>query len=64
MTPLFKKKNQLGFLLGVLMLALGFYMMSRHPSLNPLALNVAPFVILAAYLVVIPLSLWLWREKR
>ena len=54
----FSKKNYLGLGLGLLLLAVGFFLLGQKPANNSLALNVAPFVLLFAYLVVIPWSLW------
>lgn len=62
MSTLFSKKNVMIFLGGIALLVLGFLLLGRKPADNPLALNVAPFVLLLAYLVVIPVSLWLGRN--
>jgi hypothetical protein len=62
MSTLFSKKNVMIFLGGLALLVVGFLLLGRKPADNPLALNVAPFVLLFAYLVVIPVSLWLGRN--
>jgi hypothetical protein len=54
----FGKKNYMGLGLALVLLVLGFFLLAQKPADNPLALNVAPFVLLFAYLVVIPWSLW------
>lgn len=54
----FTKKNYLGIALAIVLLAVGFFLLGLKPADNPLALNVAPFILLFAYLVVIPWSLW------
>jgi predicted tellurium resistance membrane protein TerC len=54
----FTKKNYLGIGLAILLLIVGFFLLGQKPADNSLALNVAPFVLLFAYLVVIPWSLW------
>ncbi len=54
----FAKKNYLGIGLAILLLIVGFFLLGQKPADNSLALNVAPFVLLFAYLVVIPWSLW------
>lgn len=54
----FTKKNYLGIVLAIVLLAIGFFLLGQKPADNSLALNVAPFVLLFAYLVVIPWSLW------
>jgi len=59
----FNKKNYLGIALAIVLLAIGFFLLGQKPADNPLALNVAPFVLLFAYLVVIPWSLWKGGEK-
>ena len=63
MQPLFSKKNYLGLGLAVLLLAVGFFLLGLKPANNKLALNVAPFVLVLAYLVVIPWSLWKSSDK-
>jgi predicted tellurium resistance membrane protein TerC len=52
------KKNYLGIGLALLLLVIGFFMLGLKPALNSLALNVAPFLLVIAFVVVIPLSLW------
>jgi predicted tellurium resistance membrane protein TerC len=54
----FSKKNYLGIGLAIVLLVVGFFLLGQKPANNSLALNVAPFVLLFAYLVVIPWSLW------
>jgi predicted tellurium resistance membrane protein TerC len=57
------KKNYLGMALAVVLLVVGFFLLGQKPADNSLALNVAPFVLLFAYLVVIPWSLWKSGDK-
>ena len=59
MQNFFGKKNYLGILAGALLLVLGFFLLSRGPADNKLALNVAPFILFIAFVVVIPLSIML-----
>jgi uncharacterized membrane protein YesL len=54
----FGKKNYLGLAFAAVLLVVGYLLLAQKPADNPLALNVAPFVLLFAYLVVIPWSLW------
>ena len=54
----FNKKNYFGIGLAIVLLVIGFFLLGQKPADNSLALNVAPFVLLFAYLVVIPWSLW------
>jgi len=58
---LFGKKNIILITSGLALLAIGFFLLSRKPADNSLALNVAPFLLLLAYVVVIPVGLWLGR---
>ena len=60
----FGKKNYLGLALAAVLLVVGFFLLGQKPANNPLALNVAPFVLLFAYLVVIPWSLWNSGDKK
>jgi hypothetical protein len=59
----FGKKNYLGLGLAAVLLVVGFFLLGQKPANNSLALNVAPFVLLFAYLVVIPWSLWKGGDK-
>ena len=63
MQPFFSKKNYWGVGLAVLLLIVGFFLLGAKPANNKLALNVAPFVLLFAYLVVLPWSLWKGTDK-
>ena len=63
MQPFFGKKNYWGVGLGVLLLIVGFFLLGSKPANNKVALNVAPFVLLFAYLVVLPWSLWKGTDK-
>jgi hypothetical protein len=58
MQTFFGKKNYLGVALAVVLLVVGFFLLGLKPATNKLALNVAPFILLLAYLVVLPWSLW------
>ena len=58
MRSFFGKKNILGIGVAVALLAIGFFLLGLKPATNKLALNVAPFVLVFAYLVVLPWSLW------
>ena len=57
MQSFFGKKNYWGFALAVVLLIVGFLLLGQKPADNKLALNVAPFVLLFAFLVVIPWSI-------
>jgi hypothetical protein len=58
MQPFLGKKAYMWIGAAVLLLVVGFYLLGLKPATNPVALNVAPFVLLLAYLVVIPIALW------
>lgn len=52
------KWNYLGIGLALVLMVIGFSLLGLKPALNPIALNVAPFLLVIAFVVVIPLSLW------
>ncbi len=64
MESFFSKKNYLGVGIAILLLIVGFLLLGLKPTDNKLALNVAPFVLLFAYLVVLPWSLWKGRGEK
>lgn len=55
----FGKLNYLIVALGIGLAILGMYLLSLAPVDNEISLNVAPFVLAFAYLVVIPLGILL-----
>lgn len=57
------KKNIILIALGVLFLVIGFICLATGPADNPVSLTVAPLILVAAYLVVIPLGI-LWKGKK
>ena len=56
------KKNIILIALGVLLLVIGFICLATGPADNPVSLTVAPLILVAAYLVVIPVGI-LWKGK-
>ena len=64
MQSFFGKKNVLGFAIAIVLLVAGFFLLGQKPADNNLALNVAPFVLLFALLVVIPWSIWTSSAKK
>ena len=58
------KKNLLLIALGVLLLAIGFICLAQGPAENPLSLTVAPIILVIAYLVIIPLGILLFSNKK
>lgn len=63
MQKFFDKKNYLGILVGTCLLVLGFFLLGQGPANNKLALNVAPFILFIAFVVVIPLSILLKGDE-
>ena len=59
MNQAFGKINLALIVLGAVIGFTGLYLLSLRPVNNPISLNVAPFVIVAGYLVVIPAGLLL-----
>ena len=55
----FGKLNYLVIAFGVALAIVGMYMLSLEPVDNKMVLNVAPFVLALAYLVVIPAGILL-----
>jgi hypothetical protein len=62
MKQAFGKINLVLIVLGAALGFFGLYLLSLAPVDNPISLNVAPFVIVAGYLVVIPAGI-LWPNK-
>ena len=63
MQHFFSKKNYLGIGVAILLLIVGFFLLGLKPANNKVALNVAPFVLLLTYLVVLPWSIWKRTDK-
>lgn len=67
-TPKFQvnwtRTNWILFFVGVVVLALGFYLLSFSPFDNPISLTVSPIVLLIAYLIIFPLSILLNFNKK
>jgi predicted tellurium resistance membrane protein TerC len=63
MQDFFGKKNYLGLLTGVILLAIGFYLLGRGPADNKIALNVAPFILIFTFAVVLPVSILMGGKK-
>jgi uncharacterized membrane protein YesL len=62
MKQAFGKINLILIVLGAGLGFFGLYLLSLAPVDNPISLNVAPFVIVAGYLVVIPAGI-LWPNN-
>jgi membrane-bound ClpP family serine protease len=63
MQDFFSNKNRLVILAGVVLLVVGFYLLGRGPATNKVALNVAPFVLIFAYAVVLPVGILTSKDK-
>lgn len=63
MQDFFSSKNYLGLLVGAVLLAIGFFLLGLKPADNKLALNVAPFVLILAFAVVLPISILMGKDK-
>lgn len=57
------KTNYIIFFVGITLLLLGNFLMTRGPWDNPLSLTVSPIILVFAYLVVIPLSIFYKKKK-
>lgn len=57
------KENYIIAAVGLLLLIIGFFLMSQGPWDNPLSLSVSPIVLLIAYLVIFPLAI-LYKKKK
>jgi len=47
---------------GILVLIIGYFLMSQGPWDNPLSLTIAPIVLLIAYVIIFPLSI-MYKKK-
>ena len=63
MQEFFGRKNIIGLAAGAVLLILGFYLLGLKPADNKIALNVAPFILIFAYLVILPISILMDRDK-
>ncbi|PID57460.1 MAG: hypothetical protein CR986_08960 [Ignavibacteriae bacterium] len=59
-----EKSNYIIFGAGILVLVLGFFLMTNDPWDNPLSLTVAPLVLLLAYLVIFPLAILYKKDTK
>lgn len=57
------KTNYIIFGVGLALLLLGNFLMTRGPWDNPLSLTISPIILVIAYLVVIPLSIFYKKKK-
>ena len=59
-----KKENYILLLAGVLLLIIGYTLMATDPWDNPIALTLSPIILLLAYLVIFPLSIFYRKNKK
>ena len=52
------------FIVGLVVLAVGYYLLSKGPWNNPLSLSVAPIVLLIGYLLVFPLAIFFGSRRK
>ncbi|NOX66999.1 MAG: DUF3098 domain-containing protein [Chlorobi bacterium] len=57
-----RKENIIFLSIGIVLLIIGYWLMSLTPWDNPIALNFSPIVLLIAYLIFIPLSIF-YKKK-
>lgn len=58
-----EKSNYLILISGFVILIIGFYLMSQGPWDNPLSLSISPVILLVAYLIVFPISIFYKRKN-
>ncbi len=63
MQDFFNTKNRLVILAGTVLLVFGFFLLGRGPADNKIALNVAPFVLMFAYAIVLPIGIMMSKDK-
>lgn len=59
-----KKLNYIFFLLGIGFLILGYFLMTQSPWDNPVSLSISPIVLLAGYVIIIPLAILFGNNKK
>ena len=57
------KKNYVFLGLGLLIIIFGFIFMSEGPWDNPVSLTLSPIVLLVAYIIIFPLSIFFRKKK-
>jgi len=56
-------KNTLFFVIGLAVMLIGFILMNQYPWDNPLSMSYSAWVLLAAYLIVFPISIFYKGRK-
>lgn len=58
------RENYLLLSAGVLVLVLGFFLMTFGPWDNPVSLTISPIILLIAYLIIFPLAILYKKNKK
>ena len=64
MNNLFSRKNILLFVVGGVVIMLGYILLAQGPVNNPLSLTWAPILLIIGYCVVIPVAIILRDNKK
>ena len=57
------RRNLLIFLIGLMVIAVGYVLLAQGPWDNPLSRSVAPIVLLIAYFIIFPIGIFYKRKK-
>ena len=60
----FNKKNYLGVLIGVGLLIVGYFALSRGPVNSNSSMNVAPIILFITYCVVFPVAIMMNKNGK
>jgi ABC-type Fe3+ transport system permease subunit len=58
------KLNYIIFAVGLAVLVIGYFLMGQGPYYNPISLTISPIVLLIAYLILFPLSIFLKNKRK
>jgi ABC-type Fe3+ transport system permease subunit len=53
----FEKRNVLIIVLGIIVIALGYFIMWVSPTMSAMALTISPIILLIGYLIVVPMGI-------
>ncbi|MCX7726398.1 MAG: hypothetical protein N2053_06080 [Chitinispirillaceae bacterium] len=57
MGSLWGRNNIMGLLIGCLVVGIGYICLAQGPADNPISLTLAPFLLIAGYCIIVPLSI-------
>jgi len=57
------KKNLVAFIIGTVVIIIGFILLSVGPWDNPISLSVAPIILLLGYVVIFPMAIFIGSKK-